>query len=94
MIFVVESTTSPGNPGIFHTSYKLENQGKYGSTIHSFRQYDKNHSTLEILEERRGYKSLLEEYKFYMENGWETDQNYLKSDGIFVVETDQIKFKG
>ena len=93
MIFVVESTTSPGTPGIFKTSYNLEDQGRFGTSIHGFRQYSTYHTTLEILEERRGYISLLEEYKFYLKNGWETSQDYVKSDGIFIVDTDQIKFK-
>lgn len=78
-IFIVESTTNPGNPLIYTLDSSLLNIGKNGrssvyleGTMGEFLNEEK--VTYGRIEEIKGFHQLIELYKYYAENGFEKDQ--------------------
>lgn len=79
---IVESVTNPGNPIIYRVSDSLLEMGEKG----------REEAWVESLYIRplKGYKELVEDYKFYTENGWEKDRKIAEKGNILNLTWDKI----
>ena len=95
--FIVESTVNPGNPLVFTCSSELLRIGQFGAPktdIYgkiSSSGYDhmseyKSISTSEI----KGFHQLIEDYKWYLENGFEKKREIVEAQGEFQINWNGI----
>lgn len=93
--FVVESTSTPGNPLVYTMSEELMNIGKFGRNAIVVEDVFGNMASniykgSTIIKEIRGFKSLLEEYKYYSENEWKEDRRITEGSGVLKLDWDGI----
>ena len=82
-VFVVESTKFPGSPGIFECTKELLYMGKFGRpAIYS--------EGIQIAREVKGFQQCIEEYKYYCENGFDTNKILKESKGRLKVNWEGI----
>lgn len=95
--FIVESTINPGNPLVFtcnnellrigqYGAPKTDIYGKIGSSGYDHMSEYKSMSTSEI----KGFHQLIEDYKWYMENGFEKKREIVESQGEFEIDWNGI----
>jgi hypothetical protein len=94
--FIVESTVNPGNPLVFTCSNELLFMGRWGreenflelNVPDSAETWTKKEyvSYLEI----KGFHQLIEDYKWYMEKGFETKREIVESQGEFQLDWNGI----
>ena len=94
--FIVESTVNPGNPLVFTCSDELLFMGKWGR--------EENFLELNVPDsaetwtkkeyvsypEIKGFHQLIEDYKWYMEKGFETKREIVESQGEFQLDWNGI----
>lgn len=78
--FVVESTMVQGSPLVYEVTKEVLHIGKYGrpavNTVDLgilFSQ-EEIYQPISVVKEVRGFDSLVDEYLYYQENGWEKDK--------------------
>lgn len=86
--FIVESTTNPGNPLVYTCNQELLKIGKFGRKIHYF--LDDDLSEIMRFDEIKGFHQLIEDYKWYMENGFEKSRRVVESQGEFQINWNGI----
>lgn len=91
--FIVESTTNPGNPLVFTCDEELLKIGKFGRE--SFRL--KGVSSTKLIDmyygktdEVKGFNQLIEDYKWYLENGFEKKREIVEAQGEFQINWNGI----
>ena len=91
--FIVESTTNPGNPLVFTCDEELLKIGKFGRE--SFRL--KGVSSIKLIDmyygktdEVKGFNQLIEDYKWYLENGFEKKREIVEAQGEFQINWNGI----
>lgn len=91
--FIVESTTNPGNPLVFTCDEELLKIGKFGRE--SFRL--KGVSSTKLIDmyygktdEVKGFDQLIEDYKWYLENGFEKKREIVEAQGEFQINWNGI----
>lgn len=95
--FIVESTINPGNPLVFTCSQELLRIGQFGAPKTYLygkivsKGYDhmseyKSMVTLEI----KGFHQLIEDYKWYLENGFETKREIVEAQGELEINWNGI----
>lgn len=90
--FVVESTSNPGKPLVYQLGLEVLYIGKYGrpavNTVDLNILFEDNpyYQPIPIVKEIRGFDSLIDEYLYYQENGWEEDRviSY-ENDGVLQL---------
>lgn len=88
-IFIVESTTNPGNPLVFETTVDLMKMGEHGRKEFYIR--DKEKDSYAYFKPIKGFREMIQEYKYYLENGWETDKIILESSDRLLITWDKIR---
>ena len=91
--FIVESTINPGNPLVFTCSSELLDIGKNGRQ--PYKLCDKPYISTEYItymkfDEIKGFHQLIEDYKWYMEKGFETKREIVESQGEFQLDWNGI----
>ena len=91
--FIVESTVNPGNPLVFTCDEELLKIGKFGRE--SFRL--KGVSSIKLIDmyygktdEVKGFNQLIEDYKWYLENGFEKKREIVEAQGEFQINWNGI----
>lgn len=91
--FIVESTTNPGNPLVFTCDEELLKIGNFGRE--SFRL--KGVSSIKLIDmyygktdEVKGFNQLIEDYKWYLENGFEKKREIVEAQGEFQINWNGI----
>ena len=91
--FIVESTINPGNPLVFTCDEELLKIGKFGRE--SFRL--KGVSSIKLIDmyygktdEVKGFNQLIEDYKWYLENGFEKKREIVEAQGEFQINWNGI----
>lgn len=91
--FIVESTTSPGTPLVYTMDTQLLETGKYGRSGIKLKGISQD-SLMQVyygrIENIKGYLQLIEEYKWYLENGFEKHINMVNAQGEFTVNWDGV----
>ena len=91
--FIVESTTSPGTPLVYTMDTQLLETGKYGRSGIKLKGISQD-SLMQVyygrIENIKGYLQLIEEYKWYLENGFEKHINIVNAQGEFTVNWDGV----
>lgn len=95
--FIVESTVNPGNPLVFTCSKELLRIGQYGAPKTSIYGkinspgYDhmSEYKSL-ITDEIKGFQQLIEDYKWYVENGFEKKREVVEAQGEFEIDWNGI----
>ena len=78
--FVVESSLVQGTPLVYEVSDEVLHIGKYGRpAVNSVDlgilfQREEIYQPISLVREVRGFDSLIDEYLYYQENGWEKDR--------------------
>ena len=91
--FIVESTIKPGNPLVFKCDKTLLEIGKLGrsairlSGISETRLVDTYYGRVEPI---KGFMELLEDYKWYMEHGFETPRVIMAREGELDINWNGI----
>lgn len=91
--FIVESTTNPGNPLVFTCSDELLRIGQFGREsfklkgISSTRLVDMYYGKTD---EIKGFHQLIDDYKWYLENGFEKSRKIVESQGEFEINWNGI----
>jgi hypothetical protein len=94
--FIVESTIDVGNPLVFTCSQELLNIGKYGRpSLHIVGTTDtNNYLTAQFIaipfNEIKGFHQLIDDYKWYLENGFEKSKRVVESQGEFNLDWNGI----
>jgi len=95
--FIVETTSKNGigNPLVYTCSQELLDIGRYGrSKLYYYVRPDDDllHKgyNIPIIKEIPGFEKAIELYKWYEENGWETDKKIIESKGNLVINFDEI----
>lgn len=88
--FIVESTIEPGNPLVFTCSKSLLDIGKYGRSdfVVPFDDMDVSHYI--YVHEIKGFNQLIEDYKWYLENGFEKKREIVEAQGEFQINWNGI----
>ena len=91
--FIVESTVNPGKPLVFTCSSELLDIGKNGRQ--PYKLCDKPYISTEYItymkfDEIKGFHQLIEDYKWYMEKGFETKREIVESQGEFQLDWNGI----
>ena len=81
--FIVDSTTQPGNPIKLEVTDNLLKQGKQG------RESIFIQDTI-IKRKLKGFDELIDDYKFYMSRGFETDRIIVEKENLFNLDIDYI----
>lgn len=91
--FIVESTIEPGNPLVFTCDEELLKIGKFGRE--SFKL--KGVSSTKLIDmyygktdEVKGFNQLIEDYKWYLENGFEKKREIVEAQGEFQINWNGI----
>ena len=91
--FIVESTTNPGTPLVYTMDTQLLETGKYGRSGIKLKGISQD-SLMQVyygrIENIKGYLQLIEEYKWYLENGFEKHINIVNAQGEFTVNWDGV----
>lgn len=97
--FIVASTTKDCSPLEFVTDVNFINVGKFGMNfLHeyeiTYRDKTPEEELESIVKESRvkGWLDLLEDYKWYEENGWDEDKEVTQANGVFFIGSDFTKF--
>lgn len=95
--FIVETTSKNGigNPLVYTCSQELLDIGRYGrSKLYYYVRPDDDllHKgyNIPIIREVPGFERGIELYKWYEENGWDTDKRIVESKGNFTINFDEI----
>ena len=97
--FLVESTTYPGTPLVFTCNEDLLRIGKYGRKSkeflmleHDYQQYSFQPKKIPFMkfDEIKGFHNLIEDYKWYMEHGFETERRIKEAQGEFQMDWNGI----
>ena len=91
--FIVESTIDPGTPLVFICSENLLNIGKYGRL--PYKLCDKPYAATEYtiymkFDEIKGFHQLIEDYKWYLENGFEKSRKVVEAGEEFNLDWEGI----
>ena len=99
--FIVESTIDPGNPLVFTCSQELLNIGKFGRPAYKIignligaKLGDKNQIIFLPYEEIKGFNQLVEDYKYYLQNGFELDKRVRDNSSELLLDWSGINLKG
>lgn len=84
--FIVASTTKQCPPLEFVTDIEFLNVGKYG--YEAVTLYNVGEEELETGTIVKGFTQLLDEYKWYEENGWDVDKEIFDAAGVFYLGSD------
>ena len=94
--FIVESTVNPGKPLVFTCSNELLFMGRWGRE-ENFLELNVPDSTETWIKkeyvsypEIKGFHQLIEDYKWYMEKGFETKREIVESQGEFQLDWNGI----
>ena len=94
--FIVESTINPGNPLVFTCSNELLFMGKWGREENSLELNVPDSAETWAKKkyvsypEIKGFHQLIEDYKWYMENGFEKKREIVESQGEFEIDWNGI----
>lgn len=78
--FVVESTLSQGTPLVYEVTDEVLHIGKYGRPgvntvdLDILFSQEEIYQPISVVREVRGFDSLIDEYLYYQENGWDKDK--------------------
>ena len=91
--FIVESTTNPGTPLVYTMDTQLLETGKYGRSGIKLKGISQD-SLMQVyygrIENIKGYLQLIEEYKWYLENGFDRHIKIVNAQGEFTVNWDAV----
>ena len=91
--FIVESTTNPGTPLVYTMDTQLLETGKYGRSGIKLKGISQD-SLMQVyygrIENIKGYLQLIEEYKWYLENGFDRHIKIVNAQGEFTVNWDGV----
>lgn len=91
--FIVESSVNPGNPLVFTCDKTLLEIGKYGREAIKLKGVSMT-KLVNIfygkVEEIKGYMPLLDDYKWYIENGFDQSKKVTQSKGEFEINWNGI----
>ena len=82
--FIVESTTKPGNPLVFTCNDELLSIGRVGREEYLYPE-----SGL-LVPEIKGFHQLIEDYKWYVENGFEEKREVVEAQGELEIDWNGI----
>ena len=91
--FIVESTTNPGNPLVFTCNQELLEIGKSGRNAYNLcdKAYVSDEYTVYMkFDKIKGFHQLIEDYKWYMENGFSVNREIAQSQGEFYLSWNGI----
>ena len=92
--FVVESSSKQGEPLLYTVSDDLLHLGKYGRPqliVFGHARGEGSDFTYNIPhKEIRGFESLLDEYKYYMDTEWKQDKLISESNGVLLLDWDGV----
>ena len=91
--FIVESTTNPGNPLVFICNQELLEIGKSGRNAYNLcdKAYVSDEYTVYMkFDKIKGFHQLIEDYKWYMENGFSVNREIAQSQGEFYLSWNGI----
>ena len=91
--FIVESTIEPGTPLVFTCSDNLLQIGKYGRL--PYKLCDKPYVSSEYItymkfDEIKGFHQLIDDYKWYLENGFEKSRKVVEAQDEFNLDWEGI----
>ena len=91
--FIVESTIEPGTPLVFTCSDNLLQIGKYGRL--PYKLCDKPYVFSEYItymkfDEIKGFHQLIDDYKWYLENGFEKSRKVVEAQDEFNLDWEGI----
>lgn len=91
--FIVESTIEPGTPLVFTCSDNLLQIGKYGRL--PYKLCDKpcvssEYITYMKFDEIKGFHQLIDDYKWYLENGFEKSRKVVEAQDEFNLDWEGI----
>lgn len=98
--FIVESTIEPGNPLVFTCSEDLLHIGRFGRPAHSiigltyYQEPENSAKIIHVYEEIKGFYQLVEDYKYYLQNGFELDKRVRDSNSELLLDWSGINLKG
>ena len=91
--FIVESTINPGTPLVYTMDTQLLETGKYGRSGIKLKGISQD-SLMQVyygrIENIKGYLQLIEEYKWYVENGFDRHIKIVDAQGEFSVNWDGV----
>jgi hypothetical protein len=88
--FIVESTIDPGTPLVFTCTKSLLDLGKYGRNgflIEGEKSVIQNYI---VIPEIKGFHQLIEDYEWYLENGFEKSRKIVESKSEFQIDWEGI----
>lgn len=94
--FIVESTVNPGNPLVFTCNSELLFMGKWGREENTLNLKvaisAQEWGDLEYMSfpEIKGFHQLIEDYKWYLKNGFEKKREIVESQGEFEIDWNGI----
>ena len=91
--FIVESTINPGNPLVYTMDETLLQMGEYGREAYRLKGVSQTKLVSMFygkLDKIKGYKQLIENYKWYMENGFERHIDIVRAEGEFTINWNGI----
>lgn len=93
--FVVESTTNPGTPLIFTLSDELMSIGKYGRKPINIQDVgnlfdQEGYRDIPVVYPIKGFDKLVDDYKYYEEQGWKENKLITKSKGKLILNWEGI----
>ena len=90
--FIVESTINPGKPLVFTCSNELLFMGRWGREENFLELNVPDSAETWVKKEYvnypeiKGFHQLIEDYKWYMEKGFETKREIVESQGEFQLD--------
>lgn len=86
-MFIVESI-NVGNPLIYVSTPSLLNMGLKGREKRKF--YSEDHELIVYQKQIKGIKRLIKEYKYYVENGFDTPLDVIENNGEFLLDWEGV----
>ncbi len=95
--FVVESTTNPGTPLVFTLSDELMSIGKYGRKPINIQDVgnlfdQEGYRDIPVVYPIKGFDKLVDDYKYYEEQGWKENKLITKSKGKLILNWEGITY--
>jgi hypothetical protein len=87
--FIVESSTVPGRPLLFEIDkslYEIGQSGREAVKLVDTNLFDEGKNVnIDIVKEIKGIDQLMEEYLWYVEQGWQEDKDISEADGYMKI---------
>ena len=88
--FIVESTIEVGQPLVYKCHPSLLEMGKKGRPEMKYGNITSTQTPFLIRNEIKGYETLVDEYLWYEENGWEKERKIAENQGVLELSWNGI----